>query len=72
MLHPAATSFPLIQTMLKEDIKEVFTKDFLFGYQLVHVNLQQTEDCMYTHSDFGIYSIYLHLMSMCGFLVSLG
>lgn len=35
--------------MLKEDLKEVFTKDFLFGYQLVHVNLQQTEDYMYTH-----------------------
>lgn len=27
--------------MLKENIKEVFTEDFLFDYQLVHVNLQQ-------------------------------
>lgn len=31
--------------MPKEDIKEVFTKDFLFDYQPIHVNLQQTEDC---------------------------
>lgn len=31
--------------MPKENIKEVFTKDFLFDYQLIPVNLQQTEGC---------------------------